>query len=124
MPMTNRADPSNVELAGAALAEVAAQHRPTSVVSWSATLDVLLAHVVARELGIPRLEADLDLGRLLLDGHDPSDGLSAERVVLVADAITADRPIEPLIAAVAGGGGQVVAVCSARDGVRTADHTP
>ncbi|GAB3836492.1 hypothetical protein [Dactylosporangium cerinum] len=53
MPMTNRADPSNVELAGAALAEVAAQYRPTSVVSWSATLDVLLAHVVARELGIP-----------------------------------------------------------------------
>ncbi|MEV6930417.1 hypothetical protein AB0M46_38860 [Dactylosporangium sp. NPDC051485] len=135
MSMTNRADPSSVERAGAALAQLAAAYRPTLLVSWSATLDVLLAHVVARQLGIRRVEADIDLGRLLLDGNEPSEWIASERTVLIANDVTADQPVGPLVAAMMRGGGRVVAVCSVRpvtsahpalDGVAMAslDHTP
>ncbi|MFJ4409005.1 hypothetical protein [Streptomyces sp. NPDC088910] len=104
-------DPATVERAGAALAELAARYRPEAVVSWNATADVLLAHVVAHTLGLPRRVVVEDLGRLIVE-----DVLPGERTVVVArggvDSGGPGAELAPLVRAVTGHGGRVVAVCS------------
>ncbi|MFJ1586640.1 hypothetical protein ACIOC1_25360 [Streptomyces sp. NPDC088197] len=104
-------DPATVERAGAALAELAARYRPEAVVSWNATADVLLAHVVAHTLGLPRRVVIEDLGRLIVE-----DVLPGERTVVVArggvDSGGPGAELAPLVRAVTGHGGRVVAVCS------------
>lgn len=100
-------DPASVEYAGAALAEEAARHRPEAVVSWSDTTDVLLAHVVARTLGIRRRVVVADLGRLIVE-----DVLPGERTAVVTAGGGPGTGLEPLLRAVAGHGGRVVCVCS------------
>lgn len=104
-------DPATVERAGAALAELAARYRPEAVVSWNATADVLLAHVVAHTLGLPRRVVIEDLGRLIVE-----DVLPGERMVVVTrGGVGSGGPgaeLAPLVRAVTGHGGRVVAVCS------------
>ncbi|WNI18796.1 hypothetical protein [Actinacidiphila sp. ITFR-21] len=102
-------DPSAVERAGAALAELAAPYRPDAVVSWNGTADVLLAHVVARTLRARRRVLVEDLGRLIIEDVRPG-----ERTVVVTGGAGAGGAgdLTPLIRAVHGHGGRVVAVCS------------
>ncbi|WP_052850154.1 hypothetical protein [Streptomyces avicenniae] len=99
-------DPAAVERAGAALAELAARYTPAAVVSPDATTDVLLAHVVARTLGVRRHVVVADLGRLIVEDLTPGT-----RAVLVTLG-DPDGELPRLVRAVTSHGGEVAAVCS------------
>jgi hypothetical protein len=72
------ADPAAAERLGAMLAAVLRDVAPVAVVSWDDDVeDVVLAHVVARELGVPARRATLDLGRLAITGSDVAGAVVA-----------------------------------------------
>ncbi|WP_433891067.1 hypothetical protein [Streptomyces sp. CA-111067] len=100
-------DPASVERAGAELAEAAGEFGAQAVVSWDDTREVLLAHVVARTLGVPRRVVVADLGRLVVE-----DVLPGERTVVISLGGEPAPDLTPLIRTVTGHGGEVVAVCS------------
>lgn len=86
------ADPQLTERLGAALAELMAPTEPTVVLGWLGADEAVLAHVVARRLGVPAARASFELGRLLVD---PA-GISSARVALVATSWGRDLPLAPL----------------------------
>ncbi|MFI7276962.1 hypothetical protein [Streptomyces sp. NPDC049879] len=99
-------DPAAVERAGDALAALAAPYAPRAVVSRGDTADVLLAHVVARTLGVRRHVVVADLGRLIVEDLPPGT-----RAVLVTGGAP-DGELGSLVRAVTSHGGEVAAVCS------------
>jgi hypothetical protein len=77
------ADPDGAEELGGMLADRIRELAPAAVLIWEDPEDVVLGHVVGRELGLPVVRA-FDADGLV--GH--SAGLpDAPRVVLVADAV-------------------------------------
>lgn len=83
------ADPAGAEELGGLLAGRLRDVAPTAVVVWEDPEDVVLGHVVGRELGVPVVRA-YDADGLV--GH--SAGLpGSPRVALVADAIRDPRAI-------------------------------
>lgn len=59
------------------------------VLSWAAKDDIVLAHIVASALGVPRAVVELDLGLITISRPLPS----GSRAVLVAPQFSAERPI-------------------------------
>jgi hypothetical protein len=83
------ADPGGAEQLGAALAGRLRDAKPAAIVVWEDPEDVVLGHVVGRELGIPVVRA-YDADGLV--GRSP--GLpEAARAALVADAIRDPRVV-------------------------------
>jgi adenine/guanine phosphoribosyltransferase-like PRPP-binding protein len=76
-------DPAGTERLGALLAERVRSLDPTVVIAWEDPEDAVLAHVVARELGVRALRAWNADGLV-----DQSSALNADdRAVLVLDAL-------------------------------------
>jgi hypothetical protein len=101
-------DPDAAERLGRALAERAARHEPQLTVTWAVPDDVVLAHIVSRELGIPALRADLDLGLITLDRDiDP-----AQRVLLLTATDGEYRRLESLGTLLRGQGHRIAAAAS------------
>ena len=107
------ADPAAVERAGRQLAEGVVEQlggqRPTMLACWESSDDAVLAHVVARELGVPVWYALQVEGLVTLD-RDLDD---APAVVLVLESLDAPADIAGLAGVVANNGGNVVAVAVA-----------
>jgi adenine/guanine phosphoribosyltransferase-like PRPP-binding protein len=105
------ADPPGVEELATALAERIRPLGPTAVVVWEDPEDVVIGHVVGRELGVPVIRA-YDADGLV--GHGP--GLpAAPRVVLVSDAVRDPRVVRASRALADHEGGALVATAVLED---------
>jgi len=98
-------DPPSAELLGRRLADALRPHRPTLVVVWEHIENSVLAHIVARELGVSALRV-VDASGVL--DYDGTFGIS-DRAVIVADAFRSDFPITAMRALTEQHGGQVAA---------------
>jgi len=102
-------DPAGAERLGAALAEAVAAvgtPRPDLVVVWQDPEDLVLGHVVARELGTAVVRF-VDLDGLV--GHEGSLPRNASAVV-VTDAVRDPAVVRAIAAVLDRAGGSVVAV--------------
>lgn len=99
-------NPPATETLGSAVARAVAQYRPTTVLVWENPPDLMLAHVVARELSAAVVRAfDVD-GLIEFTGTFPDSA----RAVLLADAFRSQRVAEALAALVRQQRGTPVAV--------------
>lgn len=99
------ADPPGAEELASALARRLAGPRPTAIVVWEDPEDVVLGHVVARELGLSVVRAfDAD-GLVGQRGVLPE----AARVALVSDAVRDPRVVLAVSQLVERAGGRLVA---------------
>ena len=99
-------DARGVEQLGAELARRLADHGPELVLVWQDVEDVLLAHIVARELGVGVVRAyDAD-GRVAYTGTFPA----AARVAIVTDLVRDDTAVRALRQLVAQQSGEVVGI--------------
>lgn len=87
-------DPSATETLGRAVARALAPYHPTSVLVWENPPDLILAHVVARELSATVVRAFDTDGLVDFTGTFPDDA----RVVLLADVFRSQRIVEALAA--------------------------
>ena len=99
-------DPAGAEALGRRLAEALKPHTPTLVIIWEDVENSVLAHIVARELGVKALRVVDASGVLDFDGAFGS----ADRAVIVADAFRTDFPINAMRALTEQHGGRVVAL--------------
>ncbi len=112
------ADPAGAEELGGELAARLRDVAPDAIVVWEDAEDVVLGHVVARELGVPMVRAyDAD-GLIGTNGELPRQ----PRVALVADAIRDARVVRAASALAARDGGSLEATAvlvgtAALDGV-------
>lgn len=98
-------DSAGAERLGRALADALSPHEPTLVVVWEDIENTVLAHIVARELGVNALRVVDASGILDFDGSFGTD----DRAVVVADAFRGDFPINAMRALIEQQGGRVVA---------------
>lgn len=99
------ADPAGAEELACDLAQRLREAAPNAIVVWEDPEDVVLGHVVGRELGLPVVRA-YDADGLV--GH--SAGLpTAPRIALVADAIRDPRVVRAARAMADREGGRLVA---------------
>jgi len=86
--------PATVNAIGYAIAKQVTDAHITTVISWWAPDEAVLAHAVATALGVPRSSAELELGLITLspDLRTEDDG----RVLLVATKFDNNKPEEPL----------------------------
>jgi hypothetical protein len=89
-------NPPLAETLGNTLAVLLAQCDATLVLSWAGENDILLAHMVARRLGIPRASIELDLG-LLTVGHPVSGGTRAVLVGVAASSAPSAQVVATLL---------------------------
>lgn len=82
-------DPAAATAVGLALAERIRQFEPTVVLSWADEDDIVLAHIVASALDVPRAVVELDLGLITISRSLPNGSLA----VLVASQFSPERPI-------------------------------
>jgi len=101
-------DPTAAESVGAAIAARAAEYQPQLVVTWGLPDESVLAHIVARDLGITSARADLDLGLITIEEELPS----ATRVLLVTTIDDPYRRLNSLHTLLDGQGHTVVAAAS------------
>ncbi len=97
--------PVGAEALGLRLAEALKPHSPTLVVTWDDIENSVLAHIVARELGVGALRVVDASGVLDFDGAFGE----ADRAVIVADAFRSGFAINAMRALTEQHGGQVVA---------------
>jgi hypothetical protein len=99
-------DPRATETLGRMVAEAIAPFRPTSVLVWDNPPDLVLAHVVARELSATVVRAfDAD-GLLHFSGAFPEGA----RAALLADVFRDPQVVEALAALVRRHGGTAVVI--------------
>jgi adenine/guanine phosphoribosyltransferase-like PRPP-binding protein len=99
------ADPAGAEQLGRELATRLREVAPSAVVVWEDAEDVVLGHVVGRELGLPVVRAyDAD-GLVGTNGALPPE----PRIALVADAVRDARVVRAAHALAAQQGGSLVA---------------
>ncbi len=96
-------DPPGAEDLGRRLAEQARALAPTVVLLWEDPEDVVLGHIVARELGVPAARGYNADGLVGLVGSLPAAG----RVLLLADAFRDPTAVRALRALVHQQGGEV-----------------
>lgn len=107
-------DPARIEELGIGLAAATRELAPTRVLCWEGIEDRLLAHVVARELGVTVVMAMNASGLLDFEGtFGPAD-----RVVIVANAQPHERDLTAMQALVRQHHGEVVAVLVPTEGIR------
>lgn len=99
-------DPARIEELGTGFASASRDLAPTRVLCWEEIEDRVLAHVVARELGVGVVMAMNASGLLDFEG---SFG-PADRVVIVANAEPRERDLTAMQALVRQHHGEVVAV--------------
>ncbi|MQA82806.1 MAG: hypothetical protein GEV10_30860 [Streptosporangiales bacterium] len=109
-------DPARTERMGTAIATEVAALDASTVVCWDVSEDAVLAHVVARELGVDlvravEIEGIVALLQPIVDGA---------RVVLVAETFRARTGLAGLSGVVTHAGGVVVAVGAATGVVEAA----
>ena len=98
-------DPAESEMLGQKLAELVSSLGATCVLLHEEEApDLILAHVVARELGVRAARAINRDGLIEIVGSLPS----GERVLVVADAIRSERVVDALRAAVDRAGSAIV----------------
>lgn len=97
--------PVGAEALGLRLAEALKPHGPTLVVTWDDIENSVLAHIVARELGVNAVRVVDASGVLDFDGAFGE----ADRAVIVADAFRSGFAINAMRALTEQHGGQVVA---------------
>ena len=106
-------DPRVVEETGrrlaAELARRLAEDKPSAVACWEVADDAVLAHVVARELGVPVWYALEVEGIVALD----RDLQGPAAMVLVLERLESPSDVAGLAGVVANSGGRVVAVAAA-----------
>lgn len=98
-------DPPGAETLGRCLADALRSSQPTRVVVWEDIENSVLAHIVARQLGVTALRIIDASGVLDYDGSFGAD----DRVVIIADAFRNDFPINAMRALTESQGGRVVA---------------
>lgn len=98
-------DPPGAELLARRLSDALRPHGPTLVMVWENIEDSVLAHIVARELGVGALRVVDASGVLDYDGTFGS----SDRVAVVADAFRSEVPVHAMRALTEQHGGQVVA---------------
>ena len=98
-------DPPGAETLGRRLADALRAYQPTRVVVWEDIENSVLAHIVARQLGVTALRIIDASGVLDYDGAFGDD----DRVVIVADAFRNDFPINAMRALTENHAGRVVA---------------
>jgi len=98
-------DPGGAEALGLRLAEAVAPRQPTLVVTWEDIENSVLAHILARELGVNALRVVDASGVLDFDGAFGD----ADRAVIVADAFRTDFAVNAMRALTEQHGGHVVA---------------
>lgn len=101
-------DPPGIEILGRALAAAAAPAVPELIATWDFSEDLLLAHIVARELNARVVRVNSEDG-LFSDDGEISAG---NRVLLVADAFRDARQLRALRALIAHQGGEVAGVAA------------
>lgn len=103
-------DPRHTERVGTRLAERLRGQKVNVVVSWDANEDVVLAHIVARELGVGLRIAQEVEGIVTLEHPLPDDAV----VALVAQDLTARTAVAGLSGVVHHAGARIAAVATAR----------
>jgi hypothetical protein len=101
-------DPASAESVGAAIARRVAEYEPQLVVTWMLPDESVLAHIVARDLGVTIARADLDLGLITIEEELPA----ASRVLLVTTIDDPYRRLNSLYTLLEGQGHTVVAAAS------------
>lgn len=111
-PDAKRYEPVEIEASGQRIAAALAGRGLQGIVVWDTLRDVLLGHVVARELGTLLSIATVDEGLISLDA-----GVSSGPLAIVADHFA--RPLDRvgILGVVANHGGNVVAVATT-DGIQ------
>ncbi|MPZ87421.1 MAG: hypothetical protein GEU81_04970 [Nitriliruptorales bacterium] len=97
-------DPAGAEELATELAERVADLQPTLVMLWEPPEDVLLGHILARELGIRAVRC-FDADGLVSCAGDVGAG---ERVLVVADAFRDEHSLQAMVSLVAQRGSSVV----------------
>lgn len=103
-------DPARTERVGARLAERLAGKGVTAVVCWDSSEDAVIAHVVARELGVGLRLADEVEGIITLEHPLPDDAL----VALVGEELTARTAVSGLAGVTRHSGARIAAVATVR----------
>jgi hypothetical protein len=103
-------DPRLTERMGTRLAERLRDHKVNVVVCWDANEDVVLAHVVARELGVGLRIAQEVEGIVTLERPLPDDAI----VALVAEDLSPRTAVAGLSGVVHHAGARIAAVATAR----------
>lgn len=110
-------DPARTERMGKAIATEASALDVSTVVCWDLSEDAVLAHVVARELGVGLVRA-VEIEGIVALLQPIADGA---RTALVAEIFRARTGLAGLSGVVAHAGGVVVAVGSASGAIEVAD---
>lgn len=110
-------NPAAATAVGTVLAERAREHNPNLVLSWTGEDDIVLAHIVASVLGVPRAVAELDLGLITVSRSLPA----GSRVVLVAPQFSEERPIASIATMLETRGHKLVLAAALADGHRSDD---
>lgn len=118
-PATLPVDRKETEKAGKKLAQALGSQSVSVVVCWDKAEDAVLAHVVARELGVPVCYAYESGGIMGLESKLPAGASAA----LVADVFTHQNDLAGLAGVVTNSGYTVVAVATRRPGVSVEDTT-
>jgi len=103
-------DPARTERSGVRLAERLGGRGITAVVCWDASEDAVLAHVVARELGVELRLADEVEGIITLERPLPDGAV----VALVGAELTARTAVSGLAGVARHSGARVAAVATVR----------
>lgn len=103
-------DPARTERVGTRLADRLSGKGITAVVCWNASEDAVLAHVVARELGVGLRLADEIEGIITLEGVLPDGAV----VALVGSELTARTAVSGLAGVARHSGGRIAAVATVR----------
>lgn len=106
-------DPARTEQMGGAIAAEMASLDVSAVVCWDLSEDAVLAHVVARELGVGLVRA-VEIEGIVALLQPVAEGA---RVALVAETFRARTGLAGLSGVVTHGGGTVVAVGAATGAV-------
>lgn len=101
-------DPRSAEVIGSAIAARAAEYDPQLVVTWTMPDESVLAHIVARILGVSSARADSDLGLITMDRELPPNS----RVVLLTTIDDAHLRLNSLNTLLVESGHVVVAAAS------------
>jgi len=99
-------DPAGAEKLGKALAALTRGVAPTLVVVWEEVEDVVLGHIVARELGVPLIRIYNAEGLAASSSPIP-DGAAG---LLVSDVLRDTRPVRAAEALLVRAGGRLLAV--------------
>jgi hypothetical protein len=105
-------DPHGAEQLAVELARRCQAQRPTCLLIWERPHDLILAHCVAREMGVTAVRAYDSDGLVGFEGDFPAAG---GRVLLLADTFSSAESVRAMRAVAEQQGQEVVAAAALRD---------